>query len=307
MPELESKWKPSRDIKTHKGDFMPADLVFFIPPPEYIVNIFSASSNVQNGKSIKPIGRYRRLLFGIFIGLTGGVTLGGKLGRTFQNEALIWIAPLIIVPIIVLYILSSEFNISPTCNYVGGNGVANYILEEEPSPQRGIGLFLFQQAEKLKVANVEYFLNGAYQSTTYRFEWRNVNDEIVFVIEGRHRSREGFPPAFDLYYFALAAERAWSLFAFDFIHQELKQSGKVIFTIGYSGAIVIGLDYVELEKNGQFFHLYKNQIMGIEISEGIIQIIPKENKLSRIWRIKYSDIANARIFMLFFDMLINNN
>ena len=315
MTELESKWKPSSEIKTHRGDTIPSDLTFFTPPPQDIVNLRSAASNIQNGKVIQEkgsVGFAVKQLAGIGLGFMGGLLIGALAAVIFQNDALMWIIALIVGAGILAFTLRCDFTTPAACSYVGHSGIANNIFKKEPNPKKGIGLFLFHQAEELRVAKVQIFTNGVYTSTAYRFEWKKANGEIVFNINGAYHSREDNPPPLDRYYFALAAEKAWSLFKFELIHQELKQNGKVTFNVGNNDAIVIGQGYVELIKKGQPSRLDGNEIKEIALSGGVIHIIPKEVKSKflgfgsdGIWRISYADIGNARIFILIFDMLIN--
>lgn len=311
MTELESKWKPSSEIKTHRGDTIPSDLTFFTPPPQDIVNLRSAASTVQNGKVIEPKSFTNRLLVGIGIGFFCG-SFVGAIVRAVSEDTLIALITILVITI-GLSAVSVFSNTPATCSYVGDSGVANYILKKEPNHKKGIGLFLFHQAEELRVARVQHFTNGVYTMTTYSFEWKKANGETVFNINGEHRSREDNPPALDPYYFALAAEKAWSLFKFELLEQELKQNGKVTFNIGNDDAIVIGQGYVELIKKGKPSRLDGNEIKQIGLSQGIIKIIPKEVKSKGFlgfgsdgtWQIPYGAIANARIFILIFDMLIN--
>ncbi|BAY80767.1 hypothetical protein NIES267_02320 [Calothrix parasitica NIES-267] len=310
MTELESKWKPSPDIKTHRGETIPSDLTFFTPPPQDIVNLRSASSTIQNGKIIQQTKFINKLVTGISIGFFCGLSLAAILRAAFGNSAIALISGLVVA--IGLSIISIFSNLPASCSYVGDSGIANYILKKKPNPNKGIGLFLFHQAEELRVEKIQHFANGIYTMTRYSFEWKKANGETVFNINGEYHSPEDNPPPLDPYYFALAAEKAWSLFKFELLHQELKQNGKVTFNVGNKDAIVIGQGYVELIKKGKPSRLDGNEIKQVSLSQGIILIIPKEVKSSflgfgsdGIWRIPYNTIANARIFMLIFDMLIN--
>ena len=311
MTELESKWKPSPEIKTHRGETIPPNLTFFTPPPQDIVNLRSASSTIQNGKIIQQTKFINKLLTGIRVGLFGGLCFAAILRTVLGNSSIALISGLVVA--IGLSVLCTFLNLPASCSYVGDSGIANYILKKKLNPNKGIGLFLFHQAEELKFEKIQNFPNGVYTMTSYSFEWKKANGETVFNINGEHRSLEDTPPPLDPYYFALAAEKAWSLFKFELIHEELKQNGKVIFNVGYNDAIVIGQGYVELIKKGKPSRLDGNEIKQISLSQGIIQIIPKKVKSSGflgfgsdgIWRIPYNTIANARIFILIFDMLIN--
>ncbi|MDY6899438.1 MAG: hypothetical protein SWZ49_15360 [Cyanobacteriota bacterium] len=311
MTELESKWKPSPEIKTHKGETIPSDSTFFVPPPQDIVNLRSAASTVQNGKVIEPTSFTTKLLTGIGIGFFCGSFVGAIVGVVSEDPAIALITTLVIA--IGLSAVSVFSNAPASCSYVGDSGIANYILKKEPNPQKGIGLFLFHQADELRVVQTQHFTNGVYTKTSYIFTWNKANGETVFSINGEYASREDKPSALDPYYFALAAEKAWSLFKFELLHQELKQNGKVTFNVGNNDAIVIGQGYVELIKKGKPSRLDGNEIKQIGLSRGMIQIIPKEVKSKGFlgfgsdgtWQIPYGSIANARIFILIFDMLIN--
>ena len=316
MPELESKWKPSPEIKTHRGDAIPSDLVFFTPPPQDLVNLRSAASNVKNGKVIQArnsMGLGLKIVCGTFLGFIGGLIACIPVALIFKYDTLIWIASLIVAVAIFVVILLMDFSTPATCNYVADNGITTNLFKKKPNLQKGIGLFLFHQADELRVVKSQLFTNGAYTKTNYIFEWQKANGETIFNLKGQYHSREDNPPPLDLYYFALAAEKTWSLFKFELIHQELKENGQVIFKLGNNDAIIIAQGYVELIQKGQSSRLDGNEIKQISLSGGVIQIIPKEVKSSGflgfgsdgIWRIPYGAIANAKIFMLIFDMLIN--
>lgn len=313
MAELESKWKPSPEIKTHTGKAIPSDLTFFTPPPQDIVNLRSAISNVKNGEVIQPMNLIGNLLFGTFTGLLCGSFVGLIVGAASGNAITGVITALVIViAFCALFVFLNNSN--PSCSYVGDSGIANYILKKAANPKKGIGLFLFHQAEELRVAQTQNFANGTYMKTFYSFEWKNANGKTVFNINGEYvRLEDDFPTKLYPYYFALAAEKAWSLFKFELLHQELKQNGKVTFNIGNNDAIIIGQGYIELIKKGQPSRLDGNEIKQISLSKGVIHIVPKEIKSSGFmgfgsdgtWQIPYGDIGNAKVFILLFDMLIN--
>ena len=266
---------------------------------------------------MKRIDVFNKIFSAIFFAWVGGmlvfvavILLDGFFDLQFMNYVLI---PVSIVDAIILFMsLRGEWKIPTFCSYVGENGIARYAFEKEPSVKYGTGLFLFHQAEELRVDKIQQFVNGIYQNTIYNFEWRNADNKVVFFIGGLYHSREDNPPPLDRYYFALAAEKAWSLFKFELIQQELKQNGTVKFRLHKNDAIIISKDYIELFQKGDSIRFNSEEINQINISKGIIQIIPKEVRPSFlgfnhdcILRIPYKDIANARIFILVFDMLIN--
>ena len=315
-----SQWKPSADIKTHKGDSIPQNLIFFTPPPREIVNLRSAVSTLETGKpglQMKGIDVFNKIFSAVCLAFFGGmvvfvavILLDGFFDLQLMDYGLILVS---IVAIIILFLsLRGEWKLPTYCNYVADNGIANYAFEKEVNSKNGTGLFLFHQADELRVNKIQQYVNRAYQYTTYIFEWRNASGEIVFHVGGLHRSREDNPPALDRYYFALAAERAWSLFKFELVKQELEQNGTVKFRLQKDDAVIISKDYIELFQKGNNIRFNSEEINKIDISRGVIQIIPKEVRPSflgfnhdGILRIPYKDMANARIFILVFDMLIN--
>lgn len=312
MTELESKWKPSPEIKTHRGETIPSNSTFFTPPPQDIVNLRSASSNVKNGKKVQQSEFVNKLVTGIGVGLCCGSFVGAIVGAASGNPEIGLITALIII--VGLCAVSLFSKSATSCSYVGDNGIANYVLKKETNLKKGVGLFLFHQADELIVAQTQNYTNGIYINTSYIFEWRKANGETVFFIKGEYVNLEkDYPEKLNPYYFGLAAEKAWSLFKFELLEQELKQNGKVTFNVGNNDAIVIGQGYVELIKKGKSSRLDGNEIKQIGLSQGMIQIIPKEVKSKGFlgfgsdgtWQIPYHTLANARIFMLIFDMLIN--
>ena len=316
-----SQWKPSADIKTHKGDSIPQNLIFFTPPPREIVNLRSAVSTLESGKPAQQIDRYHassKILAAVCFAFVGalitflivGIPLSGVLN--LKSETVPLIAALIVAGIILFLMLRGEWKLPTYCSYIGDNGVANYAFGKEANAKHGTGLFLFHQAEELRVMKFRQFVKRSYQYTTYIFEWKNANDEIVFSINGLHRSRDDNPPALDRYYFALAAERAWSLYKIELIEQELKNNGTVKFSLQKNDEIIVNKDYIELILKGNSYRLNKDEINKISLSNGVIHIIPKEVRNSflgfahdGILRVAYKDIANAQIFITVFDMLIN--
>ena len=318
-----SQWKPSADIKTHQGDSVPPNLVFFTPPPRELVNLRSAASTLETGKPAQQIDRFHasnKILAAVCFAFVGalitflivGIFLANLLNLTSENENFPFIAAFIVGAIILFLMLRGEWKLPTYCNYVADNGVANHAYSKEANAKNGTGFFLFHQAEELRVNKIQQYVKRSYQYTTYIFEWRNANDEIVFSINGLHRSREDNPPPLDRYYFALAAERAWSLFKFELVKQELEQNGTVKFRLQKDDAVIISKDYIELFQKGNNIRFNSEEINKVDISRGVIQIIPKEVRPSflgfnhdGILRIPYKDMANARIFILVFDMLVN--
>lgn len=255
MTSSVSQWKPSADIRTHKGDFIPPNLIFFTPPPSEIVNLCSAASTLETGKPTKKIDSFfviNKIGAAVCFAFVGGIVtflavalpLAGSLGSQSGNIGLI--AALIVSGIILFLMLRGEWKLPTTCSYVGDNGIASYASAKETNAKHGTGLFLFH------------------------------------------------------------------LFKFELIQQELKQNSTVTFKLQKNDKIIVSQNYIELIQKGNNYRLNAEEIDKVNISKGVINIIPKEIRngffgfaRDGILRIPYKNIANARIFILVFDMLIN--
>ncbi len=322
MTPLTINWTPPASVTDHAGNLLKSDRVFFTAPPSEIGEILSVSSTLgKDGKTKKTdwSGIFSGIFSSILLGFVAGfavwfvifiimAVLSVRNGFLFNN--LHWLC-LSIGIIATLWLLrATSLTKSAVCSFVGTKGAASCEWKDNPQ-ERVAQLIEFKNAAELRTTQTAHYKNGAYQYTNYGFNWTDRNRQNVFFLIGVYRSRENNPPPEDNYHFALAIEHSWSVFAYQNAIEELKRNGTVRFNLSGGDAIIVGNGFVEIHQRGQTARCNTEEIDDVKIKQGIISLRRKDANsgffgigAKGIFTFNYSDLANARLFILLFGALV---
>lgn len=322
MTPLTINWTPPANLTDHAGNSLRSDRVFFTAPPPEIGELLSADSTLEKG------GKARKLdWWSVYYGLFSSVSLGFVAGLVlwviiflvmislsirdgFLFDNFHWLCLTVGFIVMMLLLRSSALMKSAVCTFVGTNGAA--ICEWKDNPQERVPETLnFKNAEELRIIQTVHYVNRAYLHTIYGFEWVNHNRQKVYYIGGVYHSQENKPPPEDKYHFALAAENSWSVFAYQSAVEELKRNGTVKFNLSVGDEIIVGSGFVEIHQSGKTARCSTEEIDNVIIKQGIVSLKRKDASsgffgigAKGIYTFSYSDLANARLFILLFDSLV---
>lgn len=294
-------WTPDTTTTRHTGSPIPLELDFFAEPPSDIGKILSADTTLTNPDLSNHA--QRRIRNCILWGLGGGVGMGAIF---WINELPFWIGAVIgLVMAVICVLLSSQY--FHQCSYVGEYGITLHSLKGNRSAQPKTQTFYYQDGKNLYTYQTRRYYNGVYTGTTFNYRWTR-HSGSDFKISGAHRSENGHPPEGNLWYFARAAEDAWSNFLLGSLNEQLNQLGYVEFPIsGALNAVRIGLGFMEFEeKKGNCQRVNVADMQDIRLGNGVFQF---KHKDATWWSGKgkysfsYSTIPNARLFIICLDKL----
>lgn len=305
---LSSRWQPPADaeraITTHTGAPLPPNLVYLGSPPEEIGAVRTAYSNITSEKGID--GQVGKRLGGAGGGFALGVVLvlyvGFRGGTSWMPGGLIpWCIIAGVIGAIIGYIASKP---KYETNYVGEQGVASYQYGDKNQHIKSAGIFPFERGAALNVAQTNRHYRGTYQGTDYAFVWKDAAGKPVHTVKGSHKSKEGLPPGEHHFYFAAAAERAWSLYLLPELRARAWHGQSVTFPITGKGALTVSRDGINIHIGGKDEFVPRNNIGNLAIKAGQVTIARKDFKAGvlgfgkdGIYSFPYASLSNARLFL----------
>jgi hypothetical protein len=177
---------------------------------------------------------------------------------------------------------------------------------------RKIKIFTFRSSDRITLTNK--FVNGVYSNTFYEYRWYDANKQNIYSLCGSHSSKEGNPPVQDTYHFALAAENAWSVFAYECACDKLERNATVSFDLVGDRALVLGNGFIEIINSNKSTRINTSEIDHLTIDRGIVTLRKIDAKSgffgigsSGIFQFEYRQIGNAKLFLMLFDALVGVN
>jgi hypothetical protein len=162
---------------------------------------------------------------------------------------------------------------------------------------------------ELRTFEIEVFKNDIYDATDYQYNWTGPSAEKSKSLFGKYRSREGTPPEKDDYTFAIAAERAWTAFAYQRARKELAANGAVAFNGANGDSLRLGSGVLDITKDGQTVRCATSDMTKLQVEKGVVTLSTKNSSFGFFgskgtYKFKYHDIANAQLFLMLFDSLV---
>lgn len=296
-----TRWTPTENVMRHTGSPLEPDMDFFAEPPPEIGTVISAESTLMDDEAVRRArARKKALLLWVLIGLACGLLLA------FVTELPLLICLLVgVVGGILIALLTTRYFYQ--CSYVGEQGVALYSLKGDRTAQPQLHIFRYTDGKHLYTQQTRRYKNGVYTGTNYSYRWTRVTGPD-FKLENSYHNEKGYPAEDDLWHFASAAERAWSLYLLEAVNHQLNQLGFVEFQLqGTLSAVRIGPGFLEFEeKNGIAQRVEVADMKDIGLGSGVFKF---KHKDSTWWSGKgkysftYSSIPNAKLFLICLEKL----
>lgn len=295
------------DVLEHNGERIRPAADFFEPAPSEIGKVISASSTLDKGKEPRS-PTYRLVVSLVLIG--AGVGLGVGINWLFSVEKTFW---LILWPALGASIgaaigyFSTSFG--HTCTYVGEQGVALYRCNAKRENVDQKEVFLFDSVAELRTSVTRHYTNGVYQNTTYNFAWTDGSGRRVYAITGSHNDKNGNPRTTDMFHFARASERNWTIHLMKRAQQELDEKGHIRLNLHGQDHMLIGHGFIEFHFKGKSARCEAQDIEDITISQGTFTIKRKDAKVGwfrkdGVFQFQYAQMANAELFLLALEVLL---
>jgi hypothetical protein len=311
-------WNPPPAVTEHSREPLAADRDFFVEPPAEIGMIRSAHTSLAKSAQAKstPVRAAIALAFGAvgfllamgFNWLTGLLIIPASLTGT---PPALWAAIFALLPVYLGW-RKSAFNQS--CNFVGGNGCAQFRCEGNRATIVQKSVFLFQSATGVATRINRTSKNGVYQNTRFYFNWFSSDtEESIFEVTGMHHSDSKTPPADSIFNFAHATELAWYDFVSPKIDADLARQGFLKFYMGYNRWAVLGGGYIRIvDKDGKDSKCLAEDIGSVTLRDAYLTIRRKDAKSSLfdlfnhegVFGFNYAAMHNPRIFLYFFEKLL---
>jgi hypothetical protein len=283
----------------------PEQADFFAPAPEEIGPLRSAHTSLL--KKIQPKSALRRFLIGVLIGV--GVSAVSAIVLYFSARldgnasAVVFVMFCLVISPFTLILTWYFTRFHHFNGYVGTRGIAHFTCKGSRQNVKAREVFLFPTAQDLRVQTTHHYHNGAYTGTMYRYAWSNEAGKAVYVLSGKHNSKDKLPPPQDKYRFALAAEVGWSAYLLASILPQIEAGETYVFRLQKQNNIKVSNDSLELEIKKKVQRFTFEQLAEVKVKDGKVML--KEEGAREGWfqsegvhSFAYSDLGNARLFLL---------
>lgn len=286
-------------VRNHAGEPLPPGLDFFVPPPEEIGPVVTATSTLQSGVRPRTPGNRAAITGGYF--LIGAAIILFFVGLGTPRE----IAHYVVWPTIVGSICGlSAFLVTRfrhTCSYVGREGVARFRCAGERGNIVLGEVFLFRDAAELRTSQTRRYVNGAYQGTDYRFTWTDVTGRTRYVWKGTHKSQEGNPKPRDPFHFGRSAEIAWTIYLLPTVLRQIDLGGSALFTLGGDRWLRLGPGFVLIHWDGSEEQWDAKEIGNVVINNGMVHVRRHDARegwfsSTGVFKFPFANLGNAQLF-----------
>lgn len=314
-PRLDESPEPYGDIArlmTQAGTLTEPGDDFFVEAPPAIGRVRSAFTTMRKSEDpSSPSLRAFLASLGFVVGFaTIVLPLIGLLGKPRSAEEVLgYASAAVIVGGVCLLLVRWWTRFGGLCTYVGDNGIAVFQCDGDRDRLVRSDIFLFHTADELRIAQTRQYTNGIYARTDYAFTWSDGRGRLVYQISGRYKSEVGRPEPRDAYYFALAAESAWSRFLARDLERMASANGLIFFGLQGGDFVQLGPGRLILAQASKKIELRSDQIEKMTIGDGVISIWETGAKSGwfvnkGIHQFLYADLGNAKFFLLALDKLL---
>lgn len=200
-------WVPGPDVKDYAGNPLPQDVDFFAPPPPELGTVERAYSTLRRAE--QPLGRGARLAWSFAFVPFGGLA-GLAVVWWFEVGPALSILAWLVVPSALVGVFAwYAMGFAHSCSYVGQHGVARFRCYGSRERLTAQEILLFRPDLRCEVSGAAYYRNGVYQSTSYRYSWKDADGGTVYTVEGTHRSETNTPPRDNEYWYGSTAYAVW--------------------------------------------------------------------------------------------------
>lgn len=305
-------WTPPSSLVNHGGEVLTDQVRFFGSPPAEIGQLLSANSSLGadlKGKKRDGYGTFNNWFQALIWAFMAGMFGWFVLALLLKNETVATVLAFVIAAFVMWRTLGKDAGVQPAiCTFVGTQGIAHYVWDEDESKRSTPLTMRFADAAELRTLETRHFINNAYQHTIYVYEW-SAGRAAKFVINGLYRNQQGVPLAKDRYYFALAAEKAWTVFMLERTLQQLAQGQSLAFEIKNGDTLTLGADAVELKRKGETIRLGYEDVPQLSVHQGVMTLSSKDTTrsffgMTGAYKFKYHDVPNAQLLLLLFNTIM---
>lgn len=253
--------------RTHQGQPVEEDRIFFERPPGEIGNISTADATLRRGQLKFCVQRSA-----ILLGLSALPLLGGSAALLANGVARgsAWgLVGMLGGLLLLLGVCGLQFH---ECAYVGDKGIARFgwnVPKFMMSPQNS-GVFLFENARSLYASSTRSYMNGIYSGTTATFVWKDKAGKNVFNLNSSYYSWKERPNRDRTIHFARSAERAWTERVYPMHLAEREKLGQTGFPLVNGGGIFVGEDSVTLRMGGKDTEIPRAELSGFSVGGGFL-------------------------------------
>jgi hypothetical protein len=190
--------------------------------------------------------------------------------------------------------------------YIGTEGCARVWCGGDRDSISTVEIFRFERAAELRTDETRHYKNGIYQHTSYGYNWTDAAGNSAFYVGGSHGHEYDMPPSNDEYCYAWRAEIAWSQYLFDRLVEPVQRGGFAQFNLVGGDFVRVGQGFCEFNIGGTAERVRTEDMQSAEIANGWLKIkragaVEGWFSSTGVFEFAYSDVANARLFMLMFE------
>lgn len=301
------------ELLTHAGKPLEEDDDFFVEAPPEIGMLISAFTTLQKGRRPRPV--VLRLLVGILVFGFSYVAIAAFVAALRWPLRMIAddVAFVLVIPGLVSLLFGAcgfwYLRFSHACTYIGAKGIAWYQCAGSRDRLTRSDVFRFKDASDLRTSQMRHYYNGVYTGTNYSYTWSNEKGKTIYTLSGRYKSEAGTPKVSDPYYFALAAEAAWSQYLLKNIDRLTDDDDMVFFALTRGNYIQIGKDLFILKLGKDTIELEADDIEQVMVENGIVYIKEVGGKQgwfsnTGVHQFAYQDLGNAQFFSFAMDKML---
>jgi hypothetical protein len=286
-------------LRDHAGGALSAGADFFVPPPSEIGSLLSCDTTLRQG--YQPLSLGARILR-MVLGAAGGVLAGVLIDIFFGVKSDFWrVAWPLGLGLLALGFSLNMTRFTHTCTFVGTEGVGRFVCSGSREHLSTEEVFCFRDATDLRTSTTLHYTNGVYQNTNYSYVWTDVGGRRRYAITGSHSSEAGTPPTSDPYYYALAAEAAWTFYLLQNAYRQVTMGNTVLFNLKSEEWIRLGEGLIVFSNDGQPEEWEADEVRGATIQQGVVRILRKDAKegwfsTRGVRKFSFDQMANAQLF-----------
>jgi hypothetical protein len=281
--------------RTHQGQPVEEDRIFFERAPGEIGNISTADTTLRQGQLKFCVQRSAILLGLSTIPLLMGSGILIVKGDGTDPSAWLVVGLIGIISLIV-GVFSLQYH---ECSYVGDKGIALYGLNVPKFMLKAMphGIFLFEKARSLYVSSTRTYVNGVYSGTTATFIWKDKAGKNVFHLNSNYFSWKEKPNRDRTIHFARSAERAWTERVYPMHLAEREKLGQTGFPLVNGGGVFVGEDSLTLRTGGKDTVVSRAELSGFSVGGGFLNFHRPTDKSGLFGAgplsVPYGSIGNA--------------
>jgi hypothetical protein len=300
-------------VPNHAGEAQGTDRDYFVPPPASIGAVESAYTTLTTGAATHSVGkRLMKAAPAPLVAAAVACVVALAAGASAVSGFVLWPAA---AAALIGWVTWNEAAFRPRCTYVGRDGMALYACKGRPDTITRSAVLLFRDAAALRTAQTVVYRNGAYQHTTYDFQWTDARGRRLYQVNGQFHAEKQQPPAGDPFHFGAAGEVAWTRALLSRAEEDLRRTGWLEFPLG--GGILpgsarwirVGKGWIEVRLSGKGERLQAADIASVFVHRGEVTIRTHDARVGAfgdkgLYTFPYREMANVHAFLAAVEQLV---